>query len=179
MSPQESPLKKQLEMARFERAIEVSESLAQHRALLTTMELERLNHILTGKSDDPWRSEPVTLTFPSGKTETMQVIGDPKVSVRDKLHIATEMAEAGNVIDATVTIYSGIVMIHPFQDANRRTAVIAAHYFLHRYGVPISGTALHELGLGNLREEGQIDLLRDTIAQMARFTAQHKPAPKN
>ena len=31
-----TPLKRQLEMARFERAMEVAESLADHRALLTT-----------------------------------------------------------------------------------------------------------------------------------------------
>jgi prophage maintenance system killer protein len=113
----------------------------------------------------------VTLTLPSGKSETLAVIADPVVTARNKLHRATELAENGNVIDAAVDIYSRIVMAHPFEDANRRTAVLAAHYFLKRYGVELSGLALHEIGLGDLREEGQIESLRETIHQMARFAA--------
>ena len=164
-------LRRQLEIARFERALDVAESMGNHRALLTTAELARLNNILTGKDDDdPWRQGPVTITLPSGKTETLHLIADPKVTLRDKLHRATELAERGDIIDAAVDIYSGLVMSHVFKDANRRSAVCAAHYFLIRYGVPISGLALHEIGLGDLREEGQIQALRDTINQMAKFT---------
>jgi hypothetical protein len=164
-----SPLARQLEVSRFERATEVAESLAGHRALLTTAELGRLNQILTGSSDDPWRQEPVTLTLPSGKTETFALIADPKLTARDKLHKATELAEQGAVIDAAVDVYAGLVLSHVFKDANRRTAVLAAHFFLLRFGAPISGLALHELGLGDLREEGQIQMLRETIQQMAKF----------
>ena len=162
-------LKRQLEMARFDRALEVSESMASHRALLTTGELARLNNILTGKNEDPWREEPVTITLPSGEKETLSVVADPMVTARDKLHRATEMAEAGNIVDAAVDIYVGLVLAHVFKDANRRTAVLAGHYFLRRYGVPISGIALHELGLGDLRAEGQIEALRETVRQMAKF----------
>jgi prophage maintenance system killer protein len=164
-----SPLARQLEVARFERAMEVTESLADHRALLTTAELGRLNQILSGKTEDPWRQEPVTLTLPSGKTETLALLADPKLQAREKLHRATELAEAGAVIDAAVDAYVGMVLAHVFKDANRRTAVLAAHYFLRRYGAPVSGLALHEMGLGDLREEGQIQALRDTIQQMAKF----------
>jgi len=164
-------LRRQLEIARFERAQEVAESMASHRVLLTTMELARLNNILTGKdNDDPWRQGPVTITLPSGRTETLQLIADPKITAREKLHRATELAEQGAITEAAVDIYSGLVLSHVFQDANRRSAVCAAHYFLVRYGVPISGLALHEIGLGDLREEGQIQALRDTINQMAKFT---------
>lgn len=173
-------LKRQLEITRFERAMEVTESLAAHRALLTTAELSRLNNILTGKdaAHDPWRRDPVTLTLPSGKTETFHLIADPVVSAREKLHRATELAEGGgvdSVIDAAVDIYAALVMAHVFADANRRTAVLAAHYFLNRYGVPLSGLALHEIGLGDLREEGQIESLRDTIRQMAKFASRKGP----
>jgi len=167
-------LKIQLERARFERALEVSESMADKRALLTTVEIARLNNILTGKSDDPWRQENITLTLPSGRTENFTLITDPVLSTRDKLHRATELAEGGAVIDAAVDIYTGLVLAHVFKDANRRSAVLAAHYFLKRYGVAISGIALHELGLGDLREEGQIEALRDTIHQMAKFIQKRK-----
>src|SRR4051812_22294676 len=86
-SPQS--LKRQLEIARFERAMEVAESVADHRALLTTAELARMNNILTGKNDEPWRQGPVTITLPSGDTETLALVADPKVTAREKLHRAT------------------------------------------------------------------------------------------
>ena len=162
-------LKRQLELARFERALEVSESMAEHRVLLTTTELARLNKILTGKEADPWRKGPATLTLPSGRTETFALIADPVLGAREKLHRATELAEGGAVIDAAVELYASLVLAHVFEDANRRSAVLAAHYFLKRYGVPVSGVALHELGLGDLRQEGQVEALRDTIRQMAKF----------
>ena len=166
-------LKRQLEMTRFEHAREVAESLADHRALLTTAELARMNNILTGKKtadvETTWRQGTVTVTLPSGKTETLALNADPIVTARDKLHRATEYAESGNVIDAAIDIYTGLVLSHVFEDANRRTAVLAAHYFFRRYAVPLSGLALHELGLPDLREKGQIDELRNTVRQMAKF----------
>ncbi len=165
-------LAKQLELTRFERAMAVSESMAARRVLLTTAELARLNEILTGKSDgDPWRQEPVTITLPSGRTESFALLADPKRTAREKLHRATELAEAGAVVDAAVDIYVGLVLAHVFKDANRRSAVLAAHYFLQRYGIPLPGLALHEIGLGDLRQEGEIESLRSIIHQMAKFVA--------
>ena len=177
MTQNERPpsLKRQLEMTRFEHAREVAESLAEHRALLTTAELGRLNNLLTGKKqgdvDLPWRKGTVTITLPSGKVETLTVVADPVITAREKLHRSTEFAEAGNPIEAAIEIYAGLVLSHVFEDANRRTAVLAAHYFFKRYGVPLTGLALHELGLPDLREEGQIEQLRQTVHQMAKFAA--------
>lgn len=162
-------LKRQLEIARFERALEIVESLAERRALLTTAELGRVNQILSGKNTEPWRQESVTITLPSGKIETLGLIIDPVLTAREKLHRATETAEEGSAVDAAVDIYVGLVLSHVFKDANRRTAVLAAHYFLQRYGVSVSGLALHEIGLGDLRNEGEIELLRETVRQMAKF----------
>jgi len=163
-------LGRQLERARFERALEVAESLALHRALLTTAELARINNILTGKEvDDPWRHEAVTLNLPSGRVETLALITDPVLTTREKLHRATEDSESGATVDAAVDIYTGLVLSHVFRDANRRTAALAAHYFLKRYGVPLSGIAIHEIGLGDLRQPGQIQSLRETVHQMAKF----------
>ncbi|MGK5087464.1 Fic family protein [Bdellovibrionota bacterium FG-2] len=171
-------LKRQLERTRFDRALAVTESLAECRALLTTAELARINNILTGKNtgkdEDPWRRDPVTIKLPSGKVETLDLLADPVLNSRDKLHRATEQAERGAVIDAAVDLYVGLVLSHFFIDANRRTAVLAAHYFMKRYGVALSGLALHEIGLGDLREEGQVQALRETIGQMAKFAARNK-----
>ena len=186
----ESPrsLKRQLEITRFERARGVIESLAEHRALLTTMELARVNDILTGAGQGqtsgteraPWRQEPVTVTLPSGATHTLSILRDPKLSSRELLHKATELSEeGGNAVDAAVDAYVGLVLLHAFQDANRRTAVLAAHYFLQRYSVPLSGLAIHEIGLGDLREEGTIQELRATVHQMVKFASRGKnPQPK-
>ena len=161
---------KQLELSRFERALDAINTLAFNRSLLTTMELERVNGILTGKNGDPWRTEPVDLVLPSGKTQTYHLLQDPKLTARDHLHRATELAEEkGLVVDAAIDVYAGLVLAHVFNDANRRTAVLAAHYFLTRYGVPLSGLALHEIGLGDLREPGQIESLKETIHQMVKF----------
>jgi hypothetical protein len=167
-------LKRQLEVTRFERALEVAESLADHRALLTTAELARLNSILSAKEEDPWRRETITITLPSGRTETLALIVDPILTVREKLHRATEMAESGDPVNAGIDIYTGLVMTHAFSEANRRTAALASHYFFRRYGVPISGVTLHELGLGDLRQEGQIDSLRETIRQIIKFAEKRR-----
>ena len=177
-NPSPLSLKRQLELTRYEHAREVAESLADGRALLTPIELARMNNILTGKrptdTDLAWRKGSATLTLPSGRVETFQLFRDPLVTAREKLHHATELAEAGNVIEAAVGIYVDLVLAHVFEDANRRTAVLAAHYFFRRYNVPLTGLALHELGLPDLREEGQIQSLRETIRQMAKFAMRHK-----
>lgn len=175
----ETLLRRQLELTRYDRALEVSDSLAAHRALLTTLELARLNLILLGRhpDDDPWRQDTVTLKLPSGKEETLTMHSDPKLNTRDRLHRATEIAEAGDPIEAAVQIYSDLVRLHAFEDGNRRTAALAANFFLRRYGVPVSGTALHELGLGDIRDPEQLALLKSTIEQMARFAASSKNKP--
>ncbi len=164
-------LLKQLEMTRFERGMEVVESLADHRALLTTVELARLNNVLTGSKNPPWRESTATITLPTGKQHTLQLHSDPVINTRDLLHRCTEIAENGNVVDAAIEAYTGLVLSHAFENANRRTAVLAAHYFFRRYGVPLSGLAIHEMGLGDLREPEQLQTLRDTIQQMARFAS--------
>ncbi len=99
---------------------------------------------------------------------------DPILTVREQLHRATESAESGNAVDAAVNIYVSLVLAHAFKDANRRTAVLASHYFLHRYSAPISGTELYELGLGDLRQPGQIDNLRENVRQLCIFAEKKK-----
>ena len=190
-------LRRQLERSRFERALEVCESMVAHRVLLTNSELARLNNILLGRqpTDDPWRQGPMTSTLRSGREVQFSVMADPKVSLRDRLHQATAIAEAGKapdgtehapeaVIDAAVDVYVNMVLSHYFQDGNRRkavlaahyfldgnrrTAVLAAHYFLRRYGLPVSGLAIHEMGLGDVRNPEQVELLRQTLRNMAKL----------
>ena len=174
-------LLKQLERTRFERALEVCNSMVQHRVLLTNSELARLNNILTGKqpTDDPWRQGPLSLTLASGRQVQFAVMADPKVSLRDCLHRATEQCEtaagqASLIIDTAVDVYVNLVLSHYFQDANRRTAVMAAHYFLQRYNVPISGVAIHEMGLGDIRDPEQVQALREALRSISKFASKVK-----
>ncbi len=169
-------LKKQLERARFERAFQVAESLALHRALLTTTELARLNEIVTVNKEkrssvftDPWRHEAVTITLPTGQEKTLTLMIDPILMAREKLHHSTEMAEQGLKIESGIKIYVELILAHVFKDANRRTASLASHYFFKRYGVPVSGMDLYQLGLGDLRQENQIQSLTEKVCQMAKF----------
>jgi hypothetical protein len=172
-SPRPDSLRNQLQIARFERGLEVAESLASHRALLTTSELARLNRIINGLGEDadPWRQEAANVTLPSGRVQSFSIIENPVPATRDRLHTVTEQAEAGAVVDAAAQIYIDLVLSHVFKDGNRRTAVLAAHYFLRRYGMPLSALAIHELGLPDLHEPGQIELLRATLHHMAKFAS--------
>ena len=179
-------LKDQLEATRFERAKEIAESLAEHRALLTTAELARINTIITGKGtakgqdsverlgEDPqiWRRETTTITLPGGRKETLALIVDPVLTAREKLHRATELAESGSALDAGVAVYIGLVLAHVFLDANRRTAALAAHYFFRRYGLPLSGVELHGLEIGDLREPKQLEELRENVLKMVQKLGQ-------
>ena len=161
-------LKLQLERARFERALEIAESIAEHHHQLTTAELARMNNILTGKKEDhdPCRKGPVTLNLPSGRTEDLAIIADPKTTAREKLHFAAAIEETGDFIGAAVGLYVELVKAHVFEDANRRTAVLAAHYYLKRKGLPASGLALHEMTVGDLRDPEQVAALRAGIEKI-------------
>ena len=99
-------------------------------------------------------------------------MADPRTLARDKLHQATERClseKPEDIIDAATELYCALVMSHVFVDANRRTAAAAAHYVLLRYGIPLSGSAIHEIGMGDLRDAAEMQSLRDTIRQMALF----------
>jgi prophage maintenance system killer protein len=162
-------LKRQLEQMRFERALEVTESMALHKVLMTTSELTRLNNILTGTEEDPWRQEPVSLRLRNGKTKNLSLIANPKQAAREKLHRATEFSEKGTPLEGAIQLYISLVLVHVFKDANRRTAALAAHYFFKRYRIPLSGFALHEIAVGDLREEEQTKNLWENIQQILMF----------
>lgn len=156
-------LKQQLERTRLERALEVAESLVQKKAFLNSAELARLNNILLGETREPWRDSPTVCVLPSGKQHSFQILADPVSKAREILHHARDRAENGEVVEAAADVYAQLVLNHVFRDANRRTAVIAAFYLLKLHGITISAVDLHELGLGDLRVEGQMEALRQLL----------------
>lgn len=164
-SPPRNPnfLQQQLERARFERALEVAESMVEKHAFLNSAELARINNILLGATGEPWREGPSVCVLPSGREEKLQILADPVTKARELLRIAKDRAAAGEVVEAAADLYAQLVLTHVFKDANRRTAVVAASYLLKLYGIRVSAMGLHELGLGDLRAEGQMDVLREMI----------------
>jgi prophage maintenance system killer protein len=169
-APPRSPnfLQRQLERARFERALEVAESMVEKGAFLNTAELARINNILCGASGEPWREDAAVCQLPSGRDLDLQLLADPVTRAKEILRAAKDRAAAGEVIDAAADVYAQLVLTHVFKDGNRRTAVVAASYLLRLYGREISAMGLHELGLGDLRVEGQMDALREMLRSAVR-----------
>ncbi|MBI3556115.1 MAG: Fic family protein [Deltaproteobacteria bacterium] len=164
-------LQRQLERARFERALEVADSMVESGAFLNTAELARINNVLRGEKDEPWREGAAVCSLPSGREENLQILADPITKAKELLRTAKDRATSGEVVEAAADLYAHLVLTHVFKDANRRTAVVAASYLLRLHGVQISAMGLHELGLGDLRAEGQMEALRETLRNAVKLAA--------
>jgi hypothetical protein len=180
-SPPRSPnfLQRQLERARFERALEVVESMVQTGAFLNTAELARINNILLGATGEPWREGAAVCLLPSGHEERLQILADPTTRAKEILRTAKDRAAGGEVIEAAADLYAQLVLTHVFKDANRRTAVVASAYLLKLYGVEVSAMGLHELGLGDLRAPGQLEALRDVLRSAVKVSGARPPHSKS
>jgi prophage maintenance system killer protein len=168
-------LQRQLERARFERALEVAESMVDSGAFLNTAELARINNVLRGQIDEPWREGAAVCKMPSGNEESLQLLADPITKAKEILRHAKDRAAVGEVVEAAADVYSQLVLTHVFKDANRRTAVVAAAYLMRLHGYDISAMGLHELGLGDLRAEGTLEVLRDTLRNVIKLSVSRKP----
>mgnify|MGYP000851169919 CR=1 FL=1 len=165
----ENNLKRQLELSRFERALEVVNSMVESGVFLNTAELGRLNQILTGTQNDPWRVEPAICKLPSGREATFAILADPIKKAREILRAAKDRADGGEAIEAAADVYAQFVLTHVFKDGNRRTAVVAAYFLLKAHGHSVSAVGLHELGLGDLRIDRQMEALRETLRNLVRM----------
>jgi len=79
--------------------------------------------------------------------------------------VALAATRAGNLFTTHTAVAAGFALFTP---------ALIEQYVAH-YAETKLGIALHELGLGDLREEGQIEILRDTVRQMARFAERKAP----
>lgn len=157
-------LKKQLELAKFEKTIEYVSSSARGQKHLNAQELAHINNMLTGSSDDPWRTQPVTLQLPSGNEEHFSVVSNPMIRAREIIFQARDTVTAGgDVGEAATKLYQQLVLSHLFKEANRRTAVAATSWLLCEHGINIPALGLLELGIGDLRAAGQSETLRGLI----------------
>ncbi|MGE3975140.1 MAG: Fic family protein [Bdellovibrionales bacterium] len=158
-----NPLKKQLEMVRFEKTMDYVRNSAGGAKRLNSGELAHLNQMLTAETTEPWRMEPVTLSLPSGKQDRIAVISNSQMRAGDFISSAREQAHDGDLANAAAKLYRDLVVSHLFNDANRRTAVLAVSWLLLEYGVSIPSVGLLELGAGDLREEGPFQALKQLI----------------
>lgn len=172
LKPPKNPnfLKKQLERTRFERALEIIENMVDRHAFLNSAELGRINNVLRGELTEPWREGAAVCALPTGKQHSFQLMSDPVSKCREILTKAKDRAASGEVIDGATDLYADLVLTHVFKDANRRTAAIAAAYLLKNYGFEVSPMGLHDLGLGDLRAEGQREALRDLLKSIVKVT---------
>jgi prophage maintenance system killer protein len=166
-------LKAQLEHTRFLRALEICDSLVEHRIFLTTTELARINNVLTGEQMDPWRVGVAVCVLPSGKQKKFDVCVDPINKAKDVLTYSKQLANS-DPIEAATYLYTELVLNHVFKDANRRTAVIACAYLLKFHGYNFSALALHNLGLGDLQLKEARDSLKNLITQIIQFNKIHE-----
>src|SRR5437868_2233711 len=99
-SPPQSPnfLLRQLERARFERALEVVGSLVEKGAFLNTAELARINNVVLGTKEEPWREGAAICKLPSGREENLQLLADPINKAKEILRTAKDRAAAGEVV---------------------------------------------------------------------------------
>lgn len=156
-------LKKQLELVRFERAIDYITGSAGSQKRLNSQELAHLNNMMTSSTDNPWRQNATSIQLPFGRQEKLSLINNPMFAVRDILSNAFQQASNGEIEDAATYIYTQLVLNHFFNDANRRTAVAATYWLLLDHGIEIPAIGLLELGLGDIRTPQQVETLRGLI----------------
>jgi hypothetical protein len=156
-------LKKQLELVRFEKAIEYIQANLHGQKHLNAQELAQINNMLNSTHEDPWRAETTSIQLPGGRRETMALISNPVFAARDIIFKARDTLEQGQISQSAAALYSDLVLCHLFKDANRRTAVAAVFWLLLEKGIEIPAMGLLQLGLGDLRMEKQVDTLRGLI----------------
>jgi hypothetical protein len=162
-------LRRQLELVRFEKAIDYVTGAAGSRKHLNAQELAAINAILTNApvtapSDvSPWRQEPAVIQLPSGRQETFALLNNPIFSCRDLLAGVVQRAREGEVEAAAAQCYAQLMRSHFFQDANRRTAVAATYWLLLENGIKISPLGLLEIGVGDLADPSQVEALERLV----------------
>ncbi len=161
-----NPLQKQLEEKRFQSGVSYVQQAAGGLKKLTSSELAHLNQLVTDREEeDPWRFQSTTIQIPGGTVE-MQVHSNPLNRAREITGNALQMAGNGKVVEAACYLYSELVLEHLFQDANRRTAVLATLWLLGNSGIHVDAAKLLSTPLGNLRNQVEFAIFQSRIEQL-------------
>jgi len=169
MSPQNF-LQKQLEEQRFLHGIAYVESAARGLKILSTSELAHLNRLLTGQVEgEPWRFVQVSVRIPSGKTHHFNIVSNPIIDAREIIGKAWQIAGNEELLRATTFIYAQLVLHHLFNDANRRTAILATLWLTLSHGGELDGRSLADFPIGDLRESGDLERLAGKLKELTKL----------
>jgi hypothetical protein len=159
-------LRRQYEEQRLRHAIEYIEEATKGAKKITTSELARLNRIIIVADDTAWRTEPVTINIPTGKTHRFSLISNPVEDARRILGHAYDLAYNGEIREAAIYLYLQLVEEHLFQDANRRTAALAAKWILSEHDYQLDVFKLLEIPLGDVRDGAEKKSLTKKIGAL-------------
>lgn len=169
MAPK-NPLQKQLEDQRFLHGLAYVEQSARGLKILSTSELAHLNRLLTGESaGEPWRFEQASVQIPSGRTHHFNIVSNPIVSAREIVGNAWQTAGNQELLKAALALYSQLVLHHLFNDANRRTAVLATLWLALSHGGRFDGIALADFPIGDLRDPADLGKLAEKLKHIVLF----------
>ena len=163
MGGQKNPLQKQLDQQKFLHAVQYVNKASGGIKKLTSSELAHLNQMITEAQEDVWRLQPTEIQIPSGKKIQFNVVNNPIARARDIIGNALQTAGNQEVFEAASYLYSQLVLEHLFNDANRRTAVLATLWLLQEHGVDVDAEKLHHIPIGDLRDPGNLESLADRI----------------
>lgn len=156
-----NPLQEQLSEKRFLHGVDYVKQNTTGIKKISTSELAHLNQILTGQTDEPWRYEEAVVQIPSGQTHQLNVLSNPVHAARDLLGAAEQIAGNHDFVEAAFRLYTQLVLLHLFNDANRRTAALATFWLLRSHAVDIDAHALAKIAVGDLRQKADYTLLRN------------------
>jgi hypothetical protein len=167
MSPK-SPLQKQLEEQKFLHGVSYVKQAAGGIKKLSSSELAHLNAMLTEQKDEPWRLNPAQVQIPSGHVQHFNIVSNPINRAREIIGHAMDMASNEHPLEAASYLYSQLVLEHLFNDANRRTAVLATLWLLLANSIDVDVDDLLKVPVGNLRNKKDLDTLANQLRALSK-----------
>jgi hypothetical protein len=160
------PLQNQMDETRFLQGVSYVRQAAGSIKKISTSELEHLNKILTDGDEDSWRFEEAQVQIPTGKSHHFSLLSNPINKARELLGNAVQMAGNREPEKAALYLYCELILGHLFQDANRRTAVLAALWVLYSEGLQIDAQILLDIPVGDLRVDSERKAFTDKFNEL-------------
>ncbi len=166
MSPDKNnPLFRHLEEQRFAHALSYADESSHNLKKLSSQELVHINQILT-KQESVLRQTSAEIQLKNGKIQSFSMISNPLIRARDVIADAHDIVFAGNLVEAVYHLYSQLILDHLFNDANRRTAAVAAYWLMGEKHLKLDVVKLLEIPVGDLRDLKTLKELRKKIEEL-------------
>ena len=163
-----SALQTQLETERFLHAAEYVKNTCQGLKKLTSTELAYLNQVCLAKSEGTWRLGPMQVEIPGRGSVNMSLHSNPLARAREILAEAQKLATEDGPWIGCIFAYTHLVKEHLFEEANRRTAALAAYWILTEDGIQVSPEELVNLKVGDLRQNSDLAQFERDILSLKR-----------